>query len=164
MEYDPASGIFTYRAGYNPRFTGKRAGAVVLVGKQKIPYRVVCIDGFATRASRVAWLYMTGEWPENDIDHKNHDATDDRWANLRHATRSQNLANRRKARMKRVGLRGVYPTRSGKFVASINHGRTIYLGTFLTAEEAHSAYVSAAKKMFGDFAHPENCQPAIGGI
>jgi HNH endonuclease len=46
-------------------------------------YRYVEIDGELYRADRVAWLYVTGEWPEGEVEHINGDRGDNRWENLR---------------------------------------------------------------------------------
>jgi hypothetical protein len=78
------------------------------------------------QASRLAWLYMTDSWPVGEIDHANCDRTDNRWANLRLATRSQNQANTRPRAAS--GLKGAYPMRL-KWQAKI---KRIYLGTFDT--------------------------------
>jgi hypothetical protein len=56
------------------------------------------IDGHTYKLSRLAWLYMTSEWPRGEIDHANRDPTDDRFCNLREATNRQNQANKLKAR------------------------------------------------------------------
>src|SRR5882672_12012976 len=52
------------------------------------------VGGIGYKAANLAWFYMTGQWPELEIDHKNRNETDDRWENLRQTTRSQNCTNR----------------------------------------------------------------------
>ena len=91
------------------------------------------------------------------IDHRDADATNNRWNNLRRATRSQNSANRRRPRHNTSGYKGVYLCRkSGKWCAHIGwNGRTIHLGRFTTPQEAHDAYLKAARKLFGEFARAE---------
>lgn len=78
-------------------------------------YRVITIFGNEKtrpqyRSGRLAFLYMTGHWPEWDVDHKNRKRGDDRWKNLREATRSQNLRNRQMGKCPYCG-RG-YATRA----------------------------------------------------
>jgi hypothetical protein len=103
------------------------------------------------------WLYMTGEWPSDDIDHRDRDGLNNRWANLREATRSQNLANRCAQVNNAIGVKGVCLERAtGRYLAYIKvAGRTIALGRFGTAEEASRAYMAAALQHFGEFARKE---------
>ena len=108
----------------------------------------ICILGRQYRASRLAWLYMTGRWPTKFIDHKDGDSTNERWSNLRQASRTQNLANSRLCYRSKSGYKGV--TQQGnRFCAKV--GKT-YLGMFATVEEASAAYAKAARKRWGEFA------------
>ena len=95
---------------------------------------------------------MTGSFPSGMIDHINGVCDDNRWSNLRQATRSQNAANQRIHRDNTLGMKGVY--RHGKrFAAKIRiNGDGIHLGTYDTPEEAHSIYCEAAAFAFDDFA------------
>src|SRR5512142_195792 len=70
FHYDPDTGIFTYKAGYWEKRTGTRAGSVNPTGHPAVPRRAIAIDRRAISAARLAWFYMTGEWPEHEIDHK----------------------------------------------------------------------------------------------
>lgn len=94
--------------------------------------------------SRLAWFYMTGKWPENLIDHRNGDGTDNRFLNLRQATSSQNNHNRK------VGKGYHWHTKSGKWVAMIRvNYKQIHLGGFKTEEEARAAYLAGCEKYHG---------------
>jgi hypothetical protein len=98
---------------------------------------------------------MTGKWCSLVIDHRDGDPSNNRWANLRRATRSQNSANRRIPRNNPCGFKGVSRHR-GKWDATIcKKGRRHFLGSFLTPQAAHAAYVKAARKLFGEFARTE---------
>ncbi len=90
LSYDPETGIFVWAklSGRRARI-GDRAGSFNL----SLGYRVIGIDGERHYEHRLAWLYMTGEWPSEDLDHENCDKSDNRFSNLREATDSQNLAN-----------------------------------------------------------------------
>jgi hypothetical protein len=96
---------------------------------------------------------MTGAWPPNDVDHINGVRDDNRWTNLRLATRAENLRNM-KAKTNKTGLKGVY-LNAGRYTARIRHNYTShYLGRFDTPEEAHAAYRKAADALHGEFANP----------
>ena len=106
-------------------------------------------------AHRLSYLFMEGKWPENDVDHVDGNKSNNAWCNLRHATRSQNMQNKRAAhKSNATGLLGVreYNT-TGKFEARIafEHSQ-IHLGVFDTAEEAHEAYVKVKRELhpFGE--------------
>jgi hypothetical protein len=118
-------------------------------------YRRINIDGRIYLAHQLACLYVTGRWGRPMIDHRDRDVSNNRWNNLRLATRSQNNANRRRPRHNRSGYKGVYLCReSGKWRAKITvNRRVIYRGRFDTPQAAHAAYVAAARKHYGEFAH-----------
>lgn len=106
-------------------------------------------------AHRLAWLYIYGEWPIDQLDHINRNTSDNRIENLREATQSQNNANRSANKSKKYSpLKGVsfYPD-SKRWTASIRiNNKNRHLGCFDTAEEAHAAYVAEADQVFGEFA------------
>jgi hypothetical protein len=89
LHYDPETGVWTWLKPKKACFIGKRCGAICSSG-----YRQIKIGGIAYCSSRLACLYMTGEWPKDTMDHINRIKDDDRWVNLREATRSQNNYNR----------------------------------------------------------------------
>ena len=149
LNYDPERGLFTWRHSRIGR--GCRAGATAGRPNER-GYLRLGIDGVRYKAHQLAWLYMTGEWPELQIDHRNNDKSDNRWSNLRLATGSQNQANRGLQRNNTSGFKGV-SARRGKFAAYIKRdGKKHTLGSFDTAEEAHAAYVAAAPLFHGEFA------------
>ena len=99
---------------------------------------------------------MTGEWPANDVDHIDGSRKNgNRFANLRLATRQENLRNSRLSRRNQIGLKGVNKcTTTGRYRAEIYvNGKNLHLGRFDTPELAHAAYVDAARIHFGAFAH-----------
>lgn len=88
LTYNPETGEFTRLKG-----TGKGAAAgTVTKGciDKSNGYRRICVQGKQRYAHRVAWLYMTGQWPKDQIDHKNMDRSDNRFGNLRQANNSEN--------------------------------------------------------------------------
>ena len=105
---------------------------------------------------RLIWLYVTGEWPTEMIDHINGNKIDNRISNLRLATRSLNAANS-KARSSKKKKKGVYyDCRRDKFYAHISYeGRKMHIGAFDDANSAHEAYMRAASKRYGEFSRFE---------
>jgi len=86
-----------------------------------------------------------------EVDHINRDKLDNRKSNLRLCTRAENNQNRGKFSNNKSGLKGAYAKR-GKYQSTIRYnGKTIYLGTFKTAIEAHKAYLAKAKQLHGKF-------------
>jgi hypothetical protein len=148
LTYDAESGEFVWlKPGHKK--AGKSAGCLSARG-----YRYIEVDGRAYVAARLAYFYMVGTWPPHEVDHKNHCADDNRWINLRPATRAQNTENRRRWRDKKSSLPlGVCHSYGGKFKAGINkNGKYHHLGTFSTPEAASIAYQAAARELFGEFA------------
>jgi hypothetical protein len=151
FDYIPETGELLYKIQFGKRrVVGARAGSV-----QKQGYRVVKFGKHTIVATHLIWFWMTGAWPEAEVDHKNLQRGDDRWENLREATRSQNCANRR--RVNSLGFRGVKKAgfRQGKqrFMAVLMvNGVSKYLGHHFTLEQAARAYDAAAIAQYGEFA------------
>lgn len=154
LRYDPESGVFTRRIRTSTNGTsnvGDIAG-----GFKGNGYVVIKIDGKQQQAHRLAWVYMTGEWPENDIDHINGVKTDNRWANLRAATRSENIINAGKPITNTSGFKGVswHKGRGKKWKAQIQFkGKSFTLGYFDDPELAALCYAGASRILYGDFSH-----------
>lgn len=135
LQYNSETGVFTRN--------GKVAGHVQH-GRRKIEFK-----GKTYFASRLAWLWMTGEDPgAREVDHSDLDRANDRWLNLRLATAQANSCNRRRWGRLTDLPKGVY-RQDRKFVAKIRvNYRALHLGTFDTPEEAHAAYCKAAQEHF----------------
>lgn len=142
MSYCPETGLFTAKVSAGRRRAGDVLGYVRTDG-----YRMIAINGKWHYAHRLAWLYMTGRHPVDEIDHINGQRDDNRFENLRECTRSQNMMN--------VPKRGVcFHKGRRKWQASIRlHGKRTYLGTFTTEAEALEAYRVAAQRLHGEFAN-----------
>lgn len=160
MAYDPSTGAITWlhRADVpsciNGRYVGKEAGKIDFYG-----YRVVRFNKQTYFAHRIAHLFMTGKWPEDQIDHIDGNPLNNSWLNLRQATQSENMRNR--AGFGKSGYKGVcYISKTRKWRAQIHiAGKQCYLGSFETAELAGAAYIERASEVHGDFAY-HKCQEA----
>ncbi|MBI2718138.1 MAG: HNH endonuclease [Rhizobiales bacterium] len=150
LSYDPESGVFRWRAKPNKRTNvGAIAGFTDCWGHRRIE-----VEGVRIKAHRLAWLFVCGEWPRFVLDHINGNPDDNRIANLRPATASQNMQNSRRYSTNTSGYKGVSlcrQTRRWRAKIVVN-GRNVHLGRFLSAEQARSAYASAAAEYFGEFA------------
>lgn len=149
LDYDPETGVFRNKVARSNVPAGSVAGSLTQSG-----YVRISVDDVSYRAHRLAWLWMTGEWPRAFVDHRDTDKANNRWSNLREASKSQNGANRPVQANSRSKLKGAHFTKAnGKWMSLIqHHGRKLYLGYFPTAEEAHAAYAAAAKNIYGEFA------------
>lgn len=145
LDYDPRTGVFTWLVDVARNVkTGTVAGSIYKNG-----YRYITIEGRAYKAHRLAWLWMLGVWPEYDLDHNDTDKTNNAWANLREATRSENEANKPSKNPLGKGVR----QRGKRYFAQIRvNGRKVHLGTYDSPTEAHAAYAKAANNVFGEFA------------
>lgn len=147
IKYDPDTGLIYWARYRNWRTPlGKAAGS-----PDKDGYTKLRINHKAYLAHRLAFLYMTGAWPKNQVDHINLDKGDNRWANLREATAAQNAANRR-VRSTKKEPKGVYPDGCGWRAITGIGGKTRHIGYFKTQEEANAAYLADARKTHGEFA------------
>lgn len=149
--YDADTGIVTHKAGHS-KLRGREVGWINHDG-----YRVLKVSYQGRRLQItvhcLAWALHYGVHPEQEVDHEDRDRANNRIANLRLGTRSQNLANR--GVPERDLPRGVSRTRSrtSPFQAVISiEGRNVYLGCFACPDEAGAVYAARAKEVFGDFA------------
>lgn len=152
FELDADKGLLYRRKGLGGRSKGSIAGWACANG-----YLYVSVRNQKFLVHRVIWCMVNGKWPLCDLDHINGVRSDNRISNLRLASRSENLANRKLSRST-SGYKGVsWHKRARKWAAYIGSrsgpemGRE-HLGLFDSAEEAHKAYLDAAKRRFGEFA------------
>ena len=153
LEYNPDTGVFTWKKTVSSRAkTGDVAGS-----KNNRRYINIRVNKKQYMAHRLAYFYMTGNFPENQIDHINHIRDDNRWSNLRDATHSQNQANQLKRKNNKSGYKGVaYYKRDKKWHARIMYmKKRIHLGCYNTPEEASEAYKKKAIELSGKFAYTE---------
>ncbi len=157
LAYDPATGLFTWlyrpegnneNKRWNTRYAGKPAGSLSPQG-----YIIIKYLGRFYKAHRLAWLYVHGEWPDGDLDHKDTYRANNRFDNLRPTTGSQNHANRPIQSNNTSGYKGVsWDKTTSKWRASIRNGLSIHLGLYDEPEHAAAAYRIAAAYIFGQFA------------
>ena len=144
LDYEPETGKFRWRVT-----RGRRAAVGDVAGSfDNRGYRRIKINNRPYREQRLAWLWMTGEWSQLEVDHIDGDQANNRWSNLRLATRSQNNSNQRIRKDNTTGYKGVQRHKSGFRVMC--NGR--HIGLFGNIGEARDAYCRAAKIYQGEFA------------
>ncbi len=151
LAYDPLTGIFRWKVmSKGRRLTGEIAG-----GQDGNGYIQISLDRVAYKAHHLAWIYVHGEMHSlPQTDHRDRIRSNNAIINLRPCSNAENQANQRKRNT--TGLpKGI--RRSGEsFSARINvQKQPVHLGSFSTVEEASNAYLTAAKKFYGEFASNE---------
>jgi hypothetical protein len=150
LEYDLETGIFIRKISSSSRARkGDRAGYC----DKSHGYRSISIDSTEYYEHRLAWLYVNGGFPINEIDHINMDRADNKFSNLREATRSQNGQNKNKLCRNTSGVKGVtWHKDAQKWMAQINVNRKhYYLGVFETIKDAGKAYSDASDSLHQSF-------------
>lgn len=150
LSYSPIVGVFEWRRpGHNIR-AGALAGAVC----RATGYVQISVRGGHYLAHQLAWLYVTGEWPTMDIDHKDGDRSNNAFSNLRLATKGQNQWNK-KALPGSSGVKGVSWVKAvGKWRGMVGiGGKRIHVGLFKTLIEAEAAVKAKREELHGEFAN-----------
>lgn len=148
LAYDPETGIFRWKQPGPRRCVGEIAG-----GPCNGYWRIRLDGGKHYAAHRLAWLFVKGVWPAGHLDHKNGTKDDNRFVNLRDASRSQNMANSKLRKHNTSGFRGVtWHPQTGKWRAEIRKdGKHTHIALCDTPDKAHEAYLTKARELFGDF-------------
>ena len=132
LHYDPETGIWTWLQWRSQMPPGSRAGTRRTDGRW-----IINVQGRRYLCSRLAFFYMTGEWPAVLVDHINRDGGDDRWCNLRSATFSQNSSNKKMRSNNTTGYIGVqWSEERQKWVVYVNQQ---YVGRYTNLDEAVKA-------------------------
>lgn len=149
--YDSENGVFLWKSSNHVHDAGDVAGSF----DKSLGYVTLFVDGTKIVAHRVAWAMVHGKWPISRIDHKDRNRSNNRINNLREASPAQNRVNSPTNKNSKSGYKGVAASRCGtRWRARISFARkTIHLGTHATKEEAHAAYLAAARKFYGEFAN-----------
>jgi len=149
LSFDAESGAFTWRVS-----RGRSAKRGQIAGYARADgYSTIKVDGRRYYAHRLAWFWVHGEWP-SEIDHVSGNPAQNGKGLLRPATHSQNLANAKRRSDNSSGFKGVsLNKRTKRWRAQITKdGVGRHLGEFDTPQEAHRAYVAAARRIHGRFA------------
>jgi hypothetical protein len=142
LEYNPETGLFKRHPPVHfNAYSDWWAGSLGTRG-----YRLIRYKGVYWKAHRLAWLYMTGEWPKGVIDHLDRDTNNNIWSNLRDVSQTENQYNA-KAKTNKTGYSGVY-FRGSRYSAMIGYkGKRLHLGSFASAQEASIVYENKKKEL-----------------
>ncbi|MDF7658333.1 HNH endonuclease [Erwiniaceae bacterium L1_54_6] len=148
IKYDPESGLFTNLVKRGPLMPGDLIGCANHKG-----YVNIMVAGRMYVAHRLAWFLMKKRWPDGMVDHINRNPTDNRWCNLRLATRSQNGMNRTAPANNTSGRKGVcWCKRNEKWFAYIMlNQKQKSLGYYVNISGAISARERAEQESFESF-------------
>ena len=144
IDYDPETGLFLWTARKSGRVIGGIAGCRFKISGKE--YLTVSINGKRLLLHRLVFLYMTGSFPKNDVDHIDGNGTNNRWANLRDVTRLENSRNRRLSSDNKSGISGVMIFQNKWYVRIGLKGGKVELGYFHDFFEACCARKSAEIK------------------
>lgn len=126
VSYNPDTGLFTRLKDGKVWGPGRDGRVVIGAG------------GEMFLAHRLAWFYVTGSWPKEQIDHINRDRSDNRWSNLREATQLENQQNKVAYSSNTSGHKGIRfdPRWSGRYCADICLNGVKHRARFKTLDEA----------------------------
>jgi len=158
LHYNPETGILTwkhrqdkwfkntcYSGRWNKKYAGKEAGCI-MVSKDGKSYKIFSIFKTLYRAHRIAWMYVTGEMPSDQIDHVDGNGLNNKFNNLRDVSNQINGQNTRKNTRNTSGTTGVSWNRHKmKWDAYISvNSRKVNLGRFINKNEAIEARTKAS--------------------
>ncbi len=154
LTYSPETGEFWWIESRKGRKMDRPAGTISNFG-----YRIIMLNGHRYVASRLAWLYMTGRWPAEECDHINRIRSDDRWVNLREASRSENAMNTQTRSDNSSGHRGIcWDSQKLKWKVQISvKGEKRIQRHFSDFDSAVNFYRDTALSLFGEYEAEEIC-------
>lgn len=162
LAVDPETGVLTWlprRADHfaplsghradmaRNKWNGQNAGLPALTAPSGNGYMVGRLLGRACLAHRAAFALYHGRWPTGQIDHIDHDGTNNRQDNLREVSKAENNRNRSKSSRNTSGHTGVHWCKQGRrWMAQIKiNGRSTHIGGFYRIEDAVAARGAAEK-------------------
>lgn len=151
LEYDASTGVFKWRIDLGSAVAGDIAGYTNTDGYVRIK-----INGKFYQAHRLAWLYVTGDWPPAKIDHANRVRNDNRWLNLRAATTGQNNANS-VARSSSGHKSVVWSKRDRIWLVMLkSNSKVLRGGRYPCLLDAVAAAIGLRQQVHGDFSGQQN--------
>jgi hypothetical protein len=108
----------------------------------------ISVGGETYLAHRLAWMYVSGEWPTQEIDHIDGNPSNNRITNLRDISTAGNAQNQRIARGNSIsGILGIHKRHNKWRAVIMVDGKSTFIGSFQTKEIAQQAYIDAKRVM-----------------
>lgn len=147
ISYSPDTGEFTWVNPLRSFEKGKVAGTVALKGR----YIMIKVSSIGFLGHILAWLYMTGEFPDGELDHEDGNGLNNKWLNIRPATRAKNCQNRL-SKTNRHGFQGVLSRKDRYFGRVRMNKKNHFTGCYDSPEQAAEAVSELRKKLHAEFA------------
>ncbi len=153
LDYDPIKGVLRWKKRPDISTRADRKNGHVAGFKNKDGHLVIQIQKRRYPAHRLIWVLVYGHWPNNDIDHIDGNRSNNKLANLRAATRRENLRNMGKKPFNKSGYKWVsWHKPTNKWVAQVRNNKTnVYLGVFNSPQKAHKRACGYARQIHGIF-------------
>ena len=154
LDYTPETGLFTWNNTLN-----NKVNAGDVAGWSIRGYGYITINRKDYIAAKLAFLFMEGIYPENEVDHINRITDDNRWTNLRVVTHRENCLNKGLRKDNSSGITGIYwRDKRNKWESQIGvYGKRVFLGRYETLKEAILARIKAEKEYgFDRFQYDSN--------
>ncbi len=158
-EYNPETGYFTFKSSRGGKRKGSKANSVM----SYCGYIRITVGNVRYLAHRMAWLYVTGKLPVDQLDHINGNRQDNRFVNFREVTDQQNKFNKLKICTNTSGVKNVHWCKKTKTwnVTMMRSKKSMYFGSFSTIEEAKVVAEAVRERLYGEFANHSSL-PAWG--
>lgn len=138
LSYDRETGVFRWERDSVRRRAGDVAGSKF----HKRGYIMIRVGYDRFLAHRLAWFYVYGQWPVGEIDHINHDTSDNRLSNIRDVTRKENCWNSSVRNQNSLNIKHISRYKRGLQLYIVRNGETVVrkhfrcLGKALKARDA----------------------------
>ena len=142
LSYDAESGAFRWLES-----RGRTAKAGQIAGTRIQGRICIKIDGRPYYAHRLAFLYVTGSWPTEEVDHIDGNSANNAWLNLRRCSRAHNMQNKKVSKRNKAGLLGVSKHGDAWQSTIRMGGKHYHLGRFGSPADAHEAYIRAKREI-----------------
>lgn len=151
LNYNCETGLFTWKQSSSNRIKiGGIAGNTWFNKHNGKIYKRIFVKDKLYYSHRLAWFYVYGAWPEQEIDHVNGNGEDNRLINLRCVSSSENKKNMKIKSSNNSGVSGIsFHKKANKWMCRITvNKKTIYIGLFEDINDATLA-IKKYREIYG---------------